>query len=112
MSTKTYIIVRFQVEGTHYWPDAPADSAESYLKYPHRHVFYFEAKKLVTHSNRDIEFIRFKHLLEEHVKDMLRGLVTLSCEQIAQNLVDIWELASCRVFEDNENGAEVLRVQD
>lgn len=33
-----------------------------------------------------------------------------SCETLAQELLEVFNLSSCRAFEDNENGAEVQRI--
>lgn len=111
MSLKTSIIVRFQFEGFHYWEDAPVQHA--FLREPHRHMFHVEAVKQVVHTNRDIEFIQFRRVLEQHCLLNYGGNQFRShgksCEMIAMELVQTYELSSCRVFEDNENGAEVVQ---
>ena len=53
---KRYIVIKFQFEGIHYCPECDVEGVE-FLKAPHRHIFHVEAKKLVTHNNRDVEFI-------------------------------------------------------
>jgi hypothetical protein len=78
-------------------------------------MFHVEAKKEVSHTNRDVEFIGLRRQMEEWCRDALtrenlsRKTYTHSCEQIAQDLLMLFELSSCKVFEDNENGAEVER---
>ena len=106
---KLAIVVRFQFIGIHSWPAAPA-GPEDYLRYPHRHVFHVEATKLVDHEERDIEFIGFKLAMQEYVSDIgLEGPHTMSCETMARGLLAHFNLSKCRVFEDDENGAEVTQ---
>jgi len=100
-----------QIEGLHYWEHAPDET--DYLRNPHRHVFYIKAIKRVTHSDRDVEFIALGHDLTEHLsayydeKRRLYNFEAMSCEDIAIELVERFELLSCTVSEDNENGATV-----
>jgi len=111
---KVTVIAKFQFEGLHYWPLCPHEEVE-YLKHPHRHVFFVEAEKLVSHDDRDTEFIMLKHRALEliqklyPVKDGLHTLGTSSCEQIAKSLIIGLGLCSASVFEDNENGAKVYK---
>lgn len=112
---QTNVIVRLQVEGVHHWPDCPIEEV-SYLKSLHRHVFHIEAKASVTHADRDIEIIKLKHDILRHFKveyftPTLNccNFKTMSCEMIAQELVDKFGLNYCSVLEDNENGAEVIK---
>ena len=98
------VIVKFSFEGLHRWKNAPETS---YLKYPHRHIFYVTAKKRVSHTDRDIEFIDFKHQMQSYCEDL--SLDNLgSCEKIAEELLIAFECCYVSVFEDNENGAEVI----
>jgi hypothetical protein len=110
----TYIMVRFQFEGWHRWPEA-ARKEHSFLIYPHRHMFHVQAKKEVTHENRDIEFIELKGDMEEWCRttwgwqpDGMEQCLTHSCESMARVLCDLFNLHSCQVMEDGENGAEVI----
>lgn len=117
-----------QVEGTHNWPDCPFDEVD-YLRVPHRHVFHIKAYMPVTHSDRDVEFIMLKHLIRDYLvnkygkfsnEGMLRDMPyythcefgAMSCEMIAEELIETFELSKCEVSEDDENGAivEVNRV--
>lgn len=110
---KTSIVMRFTIPGFHYWQQAKGNYA--YLAKPHRHLFSFELKKTVTHSDRDIEFIEYaarvkQYIIAHYETGFLPGTVYfngLSCEAIAQELVEKFELQSASVFEDNENGAIV-----
>ena len=104
-----------QVEATHNWPGCPFDEV-AYLRDPHRHVFHIKANKLVNHDDRDTEFIMLKHEIlqylrhnyyKSHVKMCVLG--AMSCEMLARELIDAFDLCRCEVNEDNENGA-VLTV--
>lgn len=111
---KKFIVIKFQVEGIHSWPDCPIDEV-SYLKWPHRHVFHFEAVKQVTHNDRDIEIIQLKHQMElflmtewmDHTMNCCY-FGSLSCEDLAEMMLDRFELVRCSCLEDNENGALIV----
>lgn len=109
---KTYIEVSFSFEGIHRWPNAP--DAVKFLRDPHRHVFLVKAKKRVFHTDRDVEFIMLKREMQKSIffaypttPDGTVLLDTASCESIAKSLVDHFELSSCYVYEDGENGGGV-----
>lgn len=112
MASVTFaVIVRFQFEGIHSWPDAPQDQKEAYLVHPHRHLFYVEAEKTVQHMERDVEFIALRRRMLEYCEQFFGAEHAMSCEHMALILVKHFALRACRVFEDNENGAEVRRVE-
>lgn len=113
---RTVIFVKLEVEGLHCWPAAREMFNEvSYLSDPHRHMFHVECKKEVTHSDRDVEFIMFKHDIKNHFgkyyKPELRlcDFGSMSCEMIAAELLEKFDCVSVTVSEDNENGAVVYR---
>jgi uncharacterized protein YqgQ len=109
MCTKQTIWVRFQKEGIHCYPDAPA--GVEFLKHPHRHMFHFEVEIQVYHDDRDIEFILFKRELEQLYSDAILQLDYKSCEMISNDLAEYIINKYPRrwlrivVSEDNENGA-------
>lgn len=115
MSKGTYVIVRGQYEFTHCYPEAPDEV--SYLRDLHRHLFNYEVEIEVYHDDRELEFIMVKHVLE----DFLATRYTLwstrtSCEQMADSIADCLQskygflrYLSVKVFEDNENGAKIIR---
>lgn len=117
MSTKPVavsIVVKFSFEGFHHWPEAPGN--HSYLRYPHRHVFHVVAAKRVNHNNRDIEFIVLKRELHRYACSYFGGSPTnchsLSCEEMAERLLNTFDLSSCSVLEDDENGAFVTSLEE
>ncbi len=110
---KTEVYCTLQIEGLHHWPECPFEEV-AYLRDLHRHVFHIKAYKLVTHSDRDIEFIMLKHKITSWLevqyysgaaKCCLFG--PMSCEMIAEELITEFELSKCEVSEDGENGAIV-----
>lgn len=131
MKTKSVVYCTLQVEGTHNWPNCPYDEVD-YLRVPHRHMFHIKAYKPVTHSDRDVEFIMLKHRIESYLltsygkpimgdhnweicdNKMICVFGAMSCEMIAEELIEKFGLSKCEVNEDNENGAivEVTEVEE
>lgn len=115
--TKTNIIINLQVDGTHFWPGVVEHDELKpvhFLYHPHRHIFHIQAKKRVSHSDRDIEIITLKRNIQEYLSQhyfneelQTHEFKTMSCEMIANMLVKIFELDYCSVLEDGENGGEV-----
>ncbi len=117
---KTEVYCTLAIEGTHNWPDCPFDEV-SYLRVSHRHMFHIKAYKEVTHSDRDVEFIMLKHQIETYMHQnyyvesaSMLGVGgpyhvfgAMSCEMIAEELINQFGLSRCEVNEDNENGAIV-----
>ena len=113
------IWVTFRKEGIHKYPAALTDTAlatgdeydVSFLGYPHRHIFHFKVWIGVTHDDRDIEFIQFKHWLEKLYAEGTLQLDYKSCEMMSGDLYDaisnkypnreVW----IEVSEDGENGS-------
>lgn len=123
---KTSIIIRFQLEGFHNFPQAKNIFPEvGFLSDKHRHIFHFELKKQVNHDDRDVEFILFKREVESYLIDKYGGnysedhppfsyfceFGSMSCEMIARDLLEKFDLESCSVFEDNENGSICEKIK-
>tara|TARA_B100000953_G_scaffold300250_1_gene304404 strand:+ start:2042 stop:2401 length:360 start_codon:yes stop_codon:yes gene_type:complete len=109
------VIASLQVEGLHFWKDCDIEEVR-FLKNLHRHIFHITVKKKVSHNDRDIEIIKLQRsiksfLMDKFVfKDCSHGTChfgNMSCEDIAEMLVDKFKLDYCKVLEDNENGAEI-----
>lgn len=105
------VIVRTQFPAIHYWPTCPYEDVR-YLKSLHRHVFHVTMKWHVTHDNRDIEFIRTKEQVDLWIDENWRNkeLHNMSCEMMADALCRRFGCFYASVFEDNENGSEVIHV--
>lgn len=112
---KKQIVIRLQIEGLHCWPEA-ADYFPKvrFLADPHRHTFFIEIHKVVTHNDRDIEIILFKREVEDYIKqrfyDESMDVIDFgrrSCEDIAELLLVEFDAGMVQVLEDNENGAKI-----
>lgn len=110
---KKNIVVKIIVEGLHCWKNCPINEVD-YLKTKHRHLFHIIIEKEVSHLDRDIEIIQFKHEVSEYLhkkffdkKRKLLDFKEMSCEQICLDLIKKFLLHSCEVLEDNENGAKI-----
>jgi hypothetical protein len=105
---KKYIEVKLEIEGLHHWPDCNLPHVE-YLAHLHRHTFVINCRHEVTDSNREIEFIDFKHKIKQYIGkrwfDQAYGCCNfgaMSCEHIAEELLNYFGLCRCSVSEDNE----------
>jgi hypothetical protein len=106
---RTRIIVKLEYEAIHSWPDCDIKEVE-FLKYPHRHIFHICCKKEVKHNDRDIEIIMLKRRILEYLSYQYNGnFQHRSCEMIATDLLNEFNLDYCSVLEDNENGAETIK---
>lgn len=108
---KKTIIIQTRFEARHSWPDCPYDSV-AFLRYPHRHEFWVIVELLVSHNNRDVEFIIAKRALNLFIAEKYKGLNlgTKSCEDIAEEILTAFETYySVTVMEDGENGAKISK---
>lgn len=101
-----YIKVSLDFEAVHNWPDCDIEEV-SFLKQPHRHVFKIHCMKKVDHNNRDIEFIKLKREIQNYCNHHYhcKNIGSMSCEDIAEELIKVFDLQTCAVLEDGENGA-------
>ena len=113
MARQVTVFCTIQIEGAHFWKDCPLAEVD-YLKDRHRHVFHIKAYQTVSHSDRDVEFICLKHDILHYLRveyfreaSFLHEFDGMSCEMIANELIDRFNLSSCEVNEDGENGAIV-----
>ena len=108
------IVVRLQIEGTHCWNSCNITEV-GYLANVHRHRFGIVAKMEVHHDDRDVEFIKLGHQIEQYLTSKYANRYGVcdfgskSCEMLAIELLDNFGLTSCEVNEDGEHGAEVER---
>ncbi len=105
-----YVICAIQVEGFHCWPGAPADL--SFLKARHRHVFHIRIIFKVSHGDREIEIIKQQSEIERWLCNKFGApceFGSMSCEDIAEELLLRFGAASCEVLEDGYGGARVVR---
>lgn len=106
--TKTFVYAKIVVEGYHRWPAAPDKVA--FLRNEHRHLFHIVGYKQVQHDDRDVEFIMLGQAMRDwftaHFFDGRLGV--LSCEGLARQFMEQFDLTACHVSEDGENGAWIV----
>jgi hypothetical protein len=85
--TNTYIKVRTEFEGFHFYPNAgEIDPRIKFLEHEHRHMFKVEVKISVTHLDRELEFFLVKWALQDFIKS---GKINhRSCEMIATDILN------------------------
>lgn len=111
-----FAVVRTRFEFVHAWPGAPENSPESFLVFPHRHMFYVTVR--VSQSlaegvdSREIEYLLLKRELDlwlSHAKTQWPQ--STSCEHMAYGIARFIQCGwshreiSVEVSEDGENGA-------
>lgn len=114
---RTSIIVNLQIEAIHSWPLAKEILPQmAFLSDPHRHMFWITAEKVVEHNERDIEIIQFKREIENYFKrNYFSETLNMcdfggrSCETLCHDLMGAYDLESCRILEDGENGSHVIK---
>ena len=114
----TKIVVTLRVPGVHKYPNCPIEEV-SYLGDYHRHMFHIKVEKPVTHDDRDIEILRFKKDIKDYLREEYYDVESdvcffgnMSCEMIAKELAEQFELNYCEVLEDGENGAVYTQFVD
>lgn len=108
---KIYIRIKLFIEGIHCWSECPIKDV-SFLRNPHRHIFHISCLKEVKHDNRDVEIIMFKREVETYLRTKFGvpcDFAGMSCEMIASELITKFQLHSCEVLEDGENGALLFK---
>lgn len=116
---KTLIGVNLQIEGIHNWPgvvDTNYVDEVGYLQNLHRHIYHITCEIPVTHSDRDKEFIAFKHQILKYLRanywstaEQLHVFGSMSCEMLAKELMQKFDLSMCKVSEDGENYAIIVK---
>lgn len=84
---KTFIKVRTEFEGFHFYPNAGSINERiSFLEYEHRHLFKVEVKISVNHLDRELEFFLVKWALNDFIKGGDQN--NKSCEMIATDILE------------------------
>lgn len=85
--TETFIKIRTEFEGFHFYPNAgEIDPRIKFLENEHRHMFKVEVKISVTHLDRELEFFLVKWALQDYLKD--GKMNHKSCEMIATDILE------------------------
>jgi len=83
----TYIKVRTEFEGFHFYPLAGSiDTRIKFLENEHRHMFKVEVKISVEHLDRELEFFLVKWALQDFIKSGDQN--HKSCEMIATDILE------------------------
>jgi len=115
---ETFIIVKFDLEGSHNWPNAPDEYAM--LRNRHGHIFHFEVQ-IPVDASRQIEFLEARRKLMRAIIDSYGSepcdFEGMSCEDLANVLISWVRVlyvcgAIAKVSEDAFVGAEVRRLDD
>jgi 6-pyruvoyl-tetrahydropterin synthase len=106
---KTFVVIKAQFEAIHQWEECPISEVD-FLRQPHRHIFHVTVKFKVGHNNRELEFIVMKHKLEDILAKYNRRFIgNKSCEMLAEEIMLKLDADFVSVYEDDENGAEVVK---
>ena len=83
---KTYIRVRTEFEGFHFYPGAGSINPKiAFLEKEHRHMFKVEVKISVDHLDRELEFFLVKWALQDFIKSGNQN--HKSCEMMATDIL-------------------------
>ncbi len=107
--------IKLEVEGFHNFPSASNFFGKEveFLEYRHRHNFNIVAKKQVCHDDRDKEFILLKREVQHFIAKRYgcpAEFGSMSCESICRKLQEAFDLDYVLVGEDNENFAEIIKI--
>ena len=110
--SKMFAVSKIVVPGMHRWANAPEEY--SYLSSPHRHLFYIRCYMSVDQPDRAVEFISMGEQVKKFLYDTFNNIDgkllfgSLSCEQIATQILNKFRFNIVSVYEDDENGAEFI----
>jgi len=108
---KAQIIVQFDVEGFHNYPNAPTEV--QFLEHKHRHVFQITAGYMVTNLNREKEIFLQRDELKFYLNECYGSpceFGSMSCEMIAKELMQYGDedgMVWCEVWEEKTGGARI-----
>lgn len=109
MATKLLIAVSTNFVGMHRWLNAPEDV--KYLRDFHRHLFGVKVFVKVGHGDREVEFHTLKARVDAFLDAHYRNRTfELSCEQIAEHLLNHFGAEMVEVSEDGENSGFAVRT--
>jgi len=107
---KSEVIIGFNIEGFHNYPDAPFEV--NFLSYIHRHTFKITCGYEVSDLNREKEIFIYRDILIDYLQESYGvpcHFGAMSCEMIAKEILEfgsedgmIW----CEVWEEETGGAK------
>ena len=113
-SIQKVIGIRTSVEGFHALAKAKEMFGEAveFLAVRHRHNFGVNLEIIVNHNDRDQEFILVQRRVQKYLYDKYgfpAEFGNLSCEAIAEELMNEFNAIMVRVDEDGENYAKITK---
>lgn len=115
---KTDLVVSFEIDGLHYWPNAPLRYSE--FEHPHRHLFkivcYFPTRESNDVARREEELWELRRKCITKVMETFAfrdceqcNFEDRSCEGIAQELIHLLKATEVFVGEEYWLGAWARR---
>jgi len=108
---KNTVIVQFEIEGFHHYPNAPKEV--EFLSSNHRHTFVIKAGYKVQDLNREREIFLCRDEVKEYLGEAY-GIPcqfgAMSCEMIAKEILEFGEddgMVWVEVWEEKTGGARV-----
>ena len=98
------------IEGFHHWDGATGKFA--YLAQRHRHLFVIRTSIPVSNGNREVEINEKQAEIEKYLNQKYGKPCEfngMSCEHIAEDLMNYFQLQECQVLEDGYGGATLTR---
>jgi hypothetical protein len=111
MATKNTVVIDFDIEGFHHYPNAPVKVA--FLRHNHRHLFNVRVHYKVLGLDREKEIFIQEAYIKEYLNESFGvpcQFGAMSCEMIAQEIIDFGKedgITKVEVYEDGKGGAIV-----
>lgn len=108
---KNTVIVQFEIEGFHQYPNAPEEVG--FLSNKHRHTFVVKAGYQVSDLNREREIFLCRDEVKSYLYEAFGSpciFGDMSCEMIANEILEFASedgMVWCEVWEENTGGARV-----
>ncbi len=108
---KSVVIVQFEVDGFHHFPNAP--ESVSFLSATHRHTFTVKAGYKVSDLNREVEIFIARDELISYLNEAFGSpcqFGAMSCEMIASEILEFASedgMVWCEVWEEKTGGARI-----
>ena len=109
MTIRQHIQCTNTIDIIHRWEDAPAD--EAFMKSFHRHVLTIKSARRVRDRVEPVPALTMQRKIHIHLQAKYAGeTIELSCLDIANELLDAFDLSKCEIMEDGGCGAVVERL--
>jgi hypothetical protein len=108
---KKTVIIQFEIEGFHHYPNAPKEV--EFLSFNHRHTFKVKCGYKVEDLNREKEIFICRDIVKKYLIDFYGSpcqFKNRSCEMIAQEILEQFnedDMIFCEVWEEETGGARI-----